>query len=136
MNPRVMAGVLGAITLALGIGGLVSPDRVMAFVGFRSSTEANQVLALTEARAVYGGMFAMLGALTLWGAIDPGGKRAWLLMAALLWLGLFGGRAVGISIDGDPGVFGWFAVVFEGAFGIALLWSALAHLPRANAQVQ
>jgi uncharacterized protein DUF4345 len=129
MNPRIVAGVLGAITLIMGLGGIATPDRVMAFVGFAPSTEANRVLALCETRAAYGGLFAVLGAFTIWGAIDPAGKRSALLMAGLLWLGLFAGRAIGISIDGNPGIFGWLFLVFEAAFGMALVWSAIARLP-------
>jgi uncharacterized protein DUF4345 len=137
MNARFVAGVLGAITVFTGIGGLVSPDRVMAFVGFAASTEANKVLALCEARAVYGGLFTVLGAFTLWGAIDPPGKRSALLMAGLLWLGLATGRALGISIDGNPGIFGWIGLVWEAVFGILLVWSSLARpLAVANAQVE
>lgn len=129
MNPRIVAGVLGAITLVMGLAGLFTPDRSMAFVGFAPSTEANRVLALCEARAVYGGLFTVLGAFTLWGAIDPPGKRAALLMAGLLWLGLCAGRSIGISIDGNPGVFGWIGVVWEATFGLGLVWSAVAKLP-------
>jgi len=136
MNPRIVAGALGAVTLLMGLGGLFSPDRAMAFVGFAPSTEANRLLALGEARAVYGGLFTVLGAFILWGAIDPAGKRAALLMSALLWLGLCLGRVLGVMVDGNPGLLGWGAVLFEGAFGTALLWSTLARLPRANAQVQ
>jgi hypothetical protein len=129
MNPRVVAGVLGAITLIMGLAGLVTPDRSMAFVGFAPSTESNRVLALCEARAVYGGLFTVLGAFTLWGAIDPAGKRSALLMAGLLWLGLCAGRSIGISIDGNPGIFGWIGAVWEAAFGLALVWTAVARLP-------
>jgi hypothetical protein len=136
MNPRIVAGALGAITLLMGLAGLFSPDRAMAFVGFAPSTEANRLLALGEARAVYGGLFTVLGAFTLWGAIDPPGKRAALLMSALLWLGLCVGRVIGATVDGNPGLLGWGAVLFEGAFGMALMWSALARLPPTNAQVQ
>ncbi len=129
MNPRLVAGVLGAITLVMGLAGLATPDRSMAFVGFAPSTEATRVLALCEARAVYGGLFVVLGAFTLWGAIDPAGKRSALLMAGLLWLGLCAGRSIGISIDGNPGLFGWVGVVWEAVFGIGLVWSAVAKLP-------
>ena len=131
MNPRIVAGALGAITFALGLGGIVTPDRVMALVGFAPSTEANRAIALGEVRAVYGGLFTVLGAFTLWGAIDPAGKRSALLMAGLLWLGLCVGRSIGISVDGNPGVFGWIAVLWEAAFGAGLVWSALARIPSA-----
>jgi hypothetical protein len=133
MNPRVVAGVLGAITLVMGLGGLASPERTLAFVGFAPLVPTEPALAYGEARAAYGGLFAVLGAFTLWGAIDPPGKRSSLLMAGCLWLGLCLGRSIGISIDGNPGLWGWIAVVCEGAFGTALVWSALARLPHAAA---
>ena len=129
MNPRVVAGVLGAITLLMGIGGLLSPATSLSFVGFAPLIPTEPALAYGEARAVYGGLFAVLGAFTLWGAIDPPGKRAALLMAGLLWLGLCAGRLISVSIDGNPGLFGWIAVVWEGTFGALLVWSALARIP-------
>ncbi len=61
MNSRIVAGVLGAITLLMGIGGLVTPDRVMAFVGFAPRTEANRVLALGEVRAILEDSSSVLG---------------------------------------------------------------------------
>ena len=136
MSPRVVAGALGAITLLMGLYGLASPAGVLDFVGFSPSLPTEPALAFGEARAVYGGLFTVLGAFTLWGAIDPPGKRSALLMAGLLWLGLCAGRLLSVSIDGNPGIMGWVAVLWEGAFGTALVWSALARLPIANAQVQ
>jgi hypothetical protein len=56
-------------------------------------------------------------------------------MAGLLWLGLCAGRLIGVSVDGNPGLFGWIYVVFEATFGSALVWSALAKMPiAANAE--
>src|SRR6185369_4781076 len=129
MNPRVVAGVLGAITLGMGLYGLASPGRVLDFVGFAPTTPTEPALAYCEARAVYGGLFAVLGAFTLWGAIDPAGKRSALLMAGLLWLGLCTGRSIGISIDGNPGIFGWFFAISEAFVGLGLVWAAVAKLP-------
>ena len=139
MSPRILAGVLGAITIAMGMAALASPERTMAFVGFAALTPTEPVLALCETRAVYGGLFTVLGAFTLWGAFDPTGRRSVLFMAALLWLGLCAGRAFGISVDGSPGIMGWVALVWEGGFGLALLWAALSKGPvtvAANPQVQ
>ena len=136
MSPRVVAGALGAITLLMGLYGLAAPAGVLDFVGFSPSLPTQPALAFGEARAVYGGLFTVLGAFTLWGAIDPPGKRSALLMAGLLWLGLCAGRVVGVSVDGNPGIVGWVFVLWEGAFGTALVWSALAKLPIANTQVQ
>jgi len=136
MNPRVVAGVLGAVTVVMGLAGLASPQRTMDFVGFAPRVPTEPVLAYCEARAVYGGLFTVLGAFTLWGAIDPPGKRSALLMAGLLWLGLCAGRAIGVSIDGNPGVIGWIGLVWEAAFGALLVWASLARLPLANAGLQ
>jgi hypothetical protein len=124
------------MTLLMGLYGLASPAGVLDFVGFSPSIPTEPALAFGEARAVYGGLFTVLGAFTLWGAIDPPGKRSALLMAGLLWLGLCAGRVLSVSIDGNPGIMGWVFVLWEGAFGTALVWSALARLPIANAQVQ
>jgi hypothetical protein len=132
-----LAGVLGVITLLMGIAALVSPERTLAFVGFAPLVPTEPALAYGEARAVYGGLFSVLGGFTLWGAIDPPGKRATLLMSGLLWLGLCTGRLLSVWIDGNPGVFGWLAVVWEGGFGAGIVWSALAKMPMAaNAGVQ
>jgi hypothetical protein len=139
MSPRILAAVLGAITVAMGMAALASPERTMAFVGFAALTPTEPVLALCETRAVYGGLFTVLGAFTLWGALDPPGRRSVLLMAALLWLGLCAGRSFGISVSGSPGIMGWLFLVFEGGFGLALLWAALSRGPVpvvANPQVQ
>ena len=136
MTPRIVAGTLGAITLVMGLYALASPGDLLPIIGLSPAVPTEPALALGEVRAVYGGLFAVLGAFTLWGAIDPPGKRAALLMAGLLWLGLCGGRLLGVSIDGSPGIMGWIFVVWEAVFGLALLWSALARLPTANVEVQ
>lgn len=135
MNPRVVAGTLGAITIVLGLAALASPERTMAFVGFAPLTPTQPVAALCETRALYGGLFTMLGVFTLWGAIDPSGKRSVLLMAGMLWLGLCGGRAVGISIDGSPGAMGWLGLAWEAVFGLGLVWAALARQRSAHPEV-
>ena len=132
MSPRVVAGVLGAITAVMGVAGLFSPERTMAFVGFAPLVPTEPAAAYAEVTAVYGGLFTVLGAFTLWGAIDPAGKRAALLLAGLLWLGLLGGRCLSISVYGAGGLWTWIAVAWEAAFGMGLVWAALARLPHAT----
>jgi hypothetical protein len=126
MTSRTIAAVLGTITLVMGLLGLASPQQVMAFLEFAPLTPSQPVAAWCEARAVYGGLFTVLGVCTLWGAVDPAGKRPVLLMAGLLWLGLCAGRSLGIAVDGSPGVMGWLAVAWEAGFGSALVWAAIA----------
>jgi uncharacterized protein DUF4345 len=126
MTSRTAAVIVGVLTVGLGLYGLLSPDGVLRMVGFAPLVPTEPARALGEARAVYGGLFTVLGAFTLWGAVDPGAKRTVLLMAGLLWLGLFAGRALGASLDGSPGVMGWIALVVEGTVGAVVLWSALS----------
>ena len=140
MTPRIVSGTLGAITALMGVAGLFSPERVLAFVGFAPLTPTEPAAAYAEATAVYGGLFTVLGAFTLWGAIDPAGKRSALLMAGLLWLGLCAGRCLSISMHGSGGLMTWVGVVWEAVFGTGLVWAALSRMPRggtaANAGVE
>ena len=131
MNARAIAGTLGAVTVIMGVVGLALPDLVMAIGEFAPLTPTQPVGALCEARAVYGGFFTVLGAFTLWGAIDPPGNRSTLLMAGFLWLGLCAGRGLGIAIDGSPGLMGWVGIIWEATFGTLLIWSATARPPAA-----
>jgi hypothetical protein len=126
MTARTVAAVLGVITIVMGLAGLASPQQVMAFVEFAPLTPSQPVAAWCEARAVYGGLFTVLGAFTLWGAVDPAGNRSALLMSGFLWLGLCAGRSLGIAVDGSPGFMGWVGVAWEAVFGSALVWSAIS----------
>ena len=103
MNGRVVTATIGIITLAFGLVGLMYPLHVMDWVGF-SPLMTKPNAGTVEARAVYGGLILVLGVFTLWAATSPRAHRAELLLIACLWLGLFGGRMVGVSIDGSPGL--------------------------------
>ena len=131
MNPRAVAGTLGAITAIMGVAGLASPERVLTFVELAPLTPTQPVAALCEARAVYGGFFTVLGAFTLWGALDPPANRATLLMAGFLWLGLCAGRGLGIAIDGGPGLMGWVGLAWEATFGTLLVRASLGSASEA-----
>ena len=73
---------------------------------------------------MYGGAFVVLGAFTLWFATAPRAHRGELVLIAFLWLGFFGGRMVGVSIDGSPGLFNWLGALFELTVGCLLLAAA------------
>ena len=62
-----------------------------------------------------------MGVYTLLAATDPALHRARLLFVGLLWLGACAGRLFGVYVDGNPGLPGWGAVVFELAVGGALV---------------
>ena len=120
MNGRAVTAFIGILTVGLGIIGLTYPLHVMDWVGF-SPLMTKPNAGTVEARAMYGGLFLVLGIFTLWAATSPRAHRAELLLIACLWLGLFGGRMVGVSIDGSPGLLNTLGAVFEVVVGCLLL---------------
>lgn len=124
MNPRAVTAVVAAIMLLLGLFGLFRPAGAMDLVGFAPERVAEPAAAYGEARAMYGGLFVAGGAFLLWVARNPAAHRGAIVLASLLWLGAGGGRIVGVLVDGNPGVFGWFSVVFELAIGGALFFAS------------
>ena len=130
MNPRIVVLVIGIITTVLGIGGLISPSFVMErVVGFAVDPSFSENFVRGEVRAVYGGLFSVLGFSTLFAAMDVHENRGRVLMIGLLWLGLFGGRLIGAMVDGSPGLLGWLSVVFELAMGGLLVASSMITRP-------
>ena len=120
MNGRVVTAAIGVLTVAFGVAGLIYPLHVMDWVGF-SPLMTKPNAGTVEARAVYGGLFLVLGVFTLWAATSPRRHRSELLLIACLWLGLFGGRMVGVSIDGSPGLLNTLGALFELVVGCLLL---------------
>ena len=120
MNGRAVTAVIGILTVGLGAFGLARPLDVMSWVGF-SVFPNNPIAGTVETRAMYGGLFLVLGVFTLWAATAPRAHRAELLLIACLWLGVFGGRMVGVSIEGSPGLLNTLGAVFEVIVGCLLL---------------
>ena len=129
MNPRVVAIITGIITTALGLAGLLYPDRVMGLLGFAILNSANAAAVMGEVRATYGGLFVVLGVYTLLTSMDPAAHRSRLLFIGLLWLGACAGRLLGVNLNGNPGLPGWGALVLELLIGGALVAAALTARP-------
>ncbi|MFQ5667134.1 MAG: DUF4345 domain-containing protein [Candidatus Binatia bacterium] len=125
MSARVTAITAGIITVALGCAGLAYPSRVMGVLGLGIPSPSQAAAALGEVRAIYGGLFVVLGVYTLLAALNPAAHRARLLFIGLLWLGACAGRLVGVSVDGNPGLPGWVAVSFEVLMGGALVGASV-----------
>jgi hypothetical protein len=132
MNTRVIALIVGIITLGLGLASLAYPVRILGLLGFAVVNASSAAAAYGEVRAMYGGLFVVLGVYVLMGAIDPNRYRPHLMMIGLAWLGVCAGRLIGVSIDGNPGLFGWIYAVFEGLMGSLLLIAALVGPPKAE----
>ncbi|MBI3766964.1 MAG: DUF4345 domain-containing protein [Deltaproteobacteria bacterium] len=129
MNPRVTTIVVGLIIFALGVCGLVYPERVLGLLGLTYTNPAHMAAAMGEIRATYGGIFIVMGVYTLFAAVDPAVHRTRVLFVGLLWLGACAGRLFGVYVDGSPGLPGWGAVVFELVIGGALVVVAQSAPP-------
>lgn len=132
MNPRITTIIVGLITLALGLAGLLYPDRVMGLVGFAILNTSHSAAVLGEVRATYGGLFVVMGVYTLMAALDPAAHRGRLMFIGLLWLGACAGRLIGTYVDGNPGVPGWVAAAFELIVGGALVVASSLARPEAS----
>lgn len=122
MNGRFIAAVVGLIVLAFGLSGLLYPERVMEFAGFAVAPTASAAQATAEARAVYGGLFVVLGAWVVYAALRQ--SRQLLVLGGTLFLGAASGRLGGAYVAGSPGIWGWIGAIVEIALGVALLAAA------------
>lgn len=96
----------------------------MHFAGFAVAPTASVAQATAETRAVYGGLFVVLGVWIVYAALR--GARQLLVLAGTLFLGAASGRLGGAYVAGSPGLWGWIGAVIEVALGVALLsasWS-------------
>jgi hypothetical protein len=124
MSARTITLAAGVVILLMGLAALFYPERVMGLLGFMVLNASESASVLGEVRATYGGIFTVMGAAVLLAAANPAANRGRLVAIGLLWLGACGGRLFGVTVDGNPGVFGWLAVVFEAVMGTALLLAA------------
>lgn len=133
MNPRTTTLVLGIGTLAFGLAALSYPERLLGFLGFSILQPSRAAAALGEIRATYGGLFAVVGALTILAGTSPQRYRREILVVALLWLGALAGRLFGWAVDGNPGLPGWLSAAAELVVGGGLLgawWAASKEAPK------
>ena len=108
-----IANLLGAtITLALGLLGLVFPNRAAAFVGLQPVSPAGR----SEFRATYGGLFAAAGLFPMITQLPSA-----YLLVSMCWLGAALGRVASIMIDRLGDTKNWQGVGFECGIGLLLL---------------
>ena len=131
MNARIVVAIVGAITLLMGLCGLLRPEWVMNFVGYEVAKNASKTLVYGEVRAVYGGLLIVAAVFTLLSAPDPREHQGRLLLLALLWIGAGAGRLLGMFVDGNPGIFGWLSLALELGGGGALILASQAPGPAA-----
>jgi hypothetical protein len=135
MNPKLIVGVIGAITVVLGIVGLFYPLQTMQAVGYGFTNPENRYGTFGEIRAIYGGLMLVAGVFTLLAATDPRGNQGRLVLLGLLWLGACSGRLIGMFIDGNPGIVGWLSFATEIIGGGGLLFASQMRDPAVDRDV-
>lgn len=93
---RQFAFIAAGLTLVWGLLGLLNPLLMVRIVGL----DVVDPRGLSEARAVFGALFVLLGALMLWAASARGAPPAYLRIPGILVLGEAAGRLASIVIDG------------------------------------
>ena len=106
---RIFLGFETVVWLPYGIYCLIDPSYLAgsAGVAFLSPTGS------TELRAMYGGLQAAIGALSLAGALNPSLTRTALMTLAFLCSGLGSTRLLGVLLDGGLSGYTIFGLVFE-----------------------
>ena len=126
MNIRVVAALIGIVTVLFGALGLAYPERIMGTLGLATASEAARSAVLGEIRAVYGGLFLVLGLWTVYAAWQSAHSRLLLSLLGSSWIGIAGGRALWAWIEGNPGLWSWTFFAFEVLCGGGLLAAAFA----------
>jgi Domain of unknown function (DUF4345) len=106
---RVFLAVSTAVWLPYGLFCLFQPD----FLGEAAGVGALTPTGRTELRAMYGGLQAGLGLLTLRGCQRRGAAATALTTLAVVCGGLFSARLVGTVLDGAVSSYTGFALLFE-----------------------
>ena len=112
----MLANLGAALTLALGMLGLIAPGRAAALVKLSARTHAGR----SEFRATYGGLFIGL-------AMVPLLTQSTLAFATVgaAWVCAALGRVVSIALDRALSPKNWLAVGFEGGIGLLCLFPLL-----------
>jgi len=120
---RIFLFLMTAVWLPYGLFCLAQP----AFLETAAGLALDSTTADTEVRAMYGGLQAAIGALSLAGALRPSLARPALVMLAFLFAGLFSGRAIGMIMNADFSAYTVGAVIFEAmGFGFGAKLAAQA----------
>lgn len=122
--PRFSLGVTGLLFIGLGVAFLLDPHGMADVIGVR----ADRPRQVVELRAMYGGFELGLGIFFLIAIGRTRWIRAALAAQTLGFLGLAGGRLVGMMFDGwDRLNLGFFAIELTGALmGAVAFRQALA----------
>lgn len=118
--PRAVVAVSALVFLGFGFAFLLAPAQMAAHINLLPDTPT----ALSDIRAVYGGLEVGLGLYLGIAAL----RRSWLASAVTLlsiaFAGVVAGRITSLVVDGTPGVIVFLAFALEAAGLLASLWAA------------
>lgn len=106
---RFVLWVLAVVFVAFGVVALIQPSAMTGPPGLDASAAG----AVTEVRALYGGLQLGLGAFLIWAVLDPSRWASGLLAYGFLIGAVGDSRFVGLLIDGNWTGFHLFALGFE-----------------------
>lgn len=109
MSARKQLAYLGAaLTIGLGLLGLLNPLLTVRLFGL----DVVQPRGLSEARALFGALFLVMGASMLWAITRGPRAAAYLRLPGMLMASMAVGRLLSILLDGvlTPANFGFLAV--------------------------
>jgi len=96
MSRRQLAYIAAALTLALGVLGLLNPALAVRLLGL----EVVDPRGFSQARATFGAMYLALAGVIIWAVSARGSHPAYLRVPGLLIGALALGRLLSIIIDG------------------------------------
>lgn len=117
-----LAFIAAGLTLAWGLLGLLNPLLMVRIVGL----DVVVPRGLSEARALFGAMFVLMGAIMLWAASVRSAPRAYLKLPGLLVTGEAVGRLASIVIDGVVSPLNFVFLVVELLIGVLALVAGFA----------
>ncbi len=119
---KQLAFVSAGLTLAWGLLGLLNPLLVVRIVGL----DVLDPRGLSEARALFGALFVVMGAVMVWAASARSAPSAYLRLPGLLIVGEAAGRLASIVIDGVLSPLNFVFLVVELLIGILALVASFA----------
>lgn len=127
---RIVLALNGLVFAGYGLLCLLVPTTLTSAAGLGMET----TVALTEVRAMYGGLELAIGVLFLLAAMRASLLESGLIAGVTVFAGLGVARAFGIMLDGDPGAYNVVAVIYElASAGLMLVGLGRVGSPMARA---
>ena len=120
MATRIFLAVMAIVWLPYGLYCFLDPTALRTMAGLTATTPT----ALTELRAMYGGLQSAIGALALLATVRRDLERPALVMLGSLLPGLAAARLLGLVLDGSWSSYTVMGLAFE-IPGSLIAWTLL-----------